>query len=317
MRWEERIGRRVRLRDLHTLLAVSQTGSMAKAAAYLSVTQPAISKAMAEMEYAFGVRLLERTPNGVEPTVYGRALLKWGTAVFDDLRQAVQEIEFLADPTAGDVRIGATEPIVEGLLPAAIEPLLLRRPRIRIQVTRAESVMEQYREVRDRSVDFIIGRIQTDATGDDLHTEILFDDPPFVVTGPGNRWARRRKIKLAELLNEPWSLPHPDGFAGAGIAEAFRVLGLPLPSLGVTCNSIQMHHALLRSGRFLAVYPGSLLHFSADRFPVKVLPIKWPIRAAPVGIVRLKNRLISPVAQLVLDQIRLVAKPLTDPRRWS
>lgn len=81
--WQGRIGRRLRLRDLHILSAVVESGSMAKAAAHLRVTQPAVSKAIGDLEAAVGARLLDRSPHGVEPTVYGRALLKCELAVFD------------------------------------------------------------------------------------------------------------------------------------------------------------------------------------------------------------------------------------------
>src|ERR1700731_3048638 len=99
MQWNERIGRRLKLRDLHILLAVAKSGSMGKAASDLAVSQPAVSKAIADLEHTLGVRLLDRGPQGVEPTIYGRALLKCGLTVFDDLKQGVKELEFLADPT--------------------------------------------------------------------------------------------------------------------------------------------------------------------------------------------------------------------------
>src|SRR5947208_2382863 len=108
MQLSDRIGLRMRLRDLHVLMAVVQAGSMNKAAALLNTTQPAVSRSIAELEGLVGARLLERTPRGVEATACGRALLDGGAAVFDDLRQAVRNIEFLADPTAGEVRIGCT-----------------------------------------------------------------------------------------------------------------------------------------------------------------------------------------------------------------
>jgi DNA-binding transcriptional LysR family regulator len=103
--WDARIGSRVRLRDLHILLTVVQNGSMVKAAAQLSFSQPAISDAIATLEAALGVRLLDRSRKGVEPTAYGALLLKYGQMAIDDLRQGVKEIEFLADPTAGELRI--------------------------------------------------------------------------------------------------------------------------------------------------------------------------------------------------------------------
>src|SRR5215468_4453299 len=113
MKWTERVGRRVKVRDLHILLAVAQSGSMAKAADRLAISQPVVSKTISDLEHALGVRLLDRTAQGVEPTAYGRAFIHCGTAVFDEMRRGVQDIEFLADPTAGEVRIGVASPYVD------------------------------------------------------------------------------------------------------------------------------------------------------------------------------------------------------------
>src|SRR5499433_4579977 len=101
-----RIARRMKLQDLRILMAVAQAGSMNKAAVALNMSQPAVSRSIAELERAVGLGLFDRNARGVEPTAYGRALLDGGTAIFDDLRQAVKKIEFLADPTTGEVRIG-------------------------------------------------------------------------------------------------------------------------------------------------------------------------------------------------------------------
>src|SRR5262245_6806492 len=109
MEWDEhRVGRRLKLRDIEVLLAVAKCGTMGKAATLLSVSQPAISKAISDMEHVLGVRLLDRNPRGVEPTVYARALLDRGLVAFDELKQAVKHIEFLANPTTGELRVGST-----------------------------------------------------------------------------------------------------------------------------------------------------------------------------------------------------------------
>ncbi len=105
MQLSDRIGRRMKLHDLHVLMAVVQAGSMSKAAQLLNTTQPAISRSIADLEQAIGVRLLDRGRHGAEPTEYGRALLDGGVAMFDDLRQAVKNIEFLTDPTVGEIRV--------------------------------------------------------------------------------------------------------------------------------------------------------------------------------------------------------------------
>src|SRR5437660_1770402 len=133
--WESRIGRRLRLRDLHVLSVVAQFRSMAKAAAHLRVTQPAVSKAIGDLEAAVGARLLDRGPHGVEPTVYGRALLKCELAVFDELKQAIRNIEQLADPTSGELRIGCQGMLASAVLTPMIAQMAERYPGIDFHVT--------------------------------------------------------------------------------------------------------------------------------------------------------------------------------------
>src|SRR5258707_7771534 len=107
--WNARVRRRLRLRDVDILLAVIQTGSMGKAAAALNMSQRAVSKAIASLEHTLAVRLLDRSRQGVEPTPYGRALIKRGVAMFDELRQGVQDIASLTDPTVGEIRMGGSD----------------------------------------------------------------------------------------------------------------------------------------------------------------------------------------------------------------
>ena len=124
MHWSDRIGRRIKLRDLHVLHAVVQSGSMTKAARKLAISVPVVSKAIAELEHTVGVPLLDRSPQGVEPTAYGRALVRRGLAAFDELRQGMKDIEFLSDPTTGEVRIASTAPLAASFVSAVIDRLV-------------------------------------------------------------------------------------------------------------------------------------------------------------------------------------------------
>jgi DNA-binding transcriptional LysR family regulator len=316
MEWSERIGRRIKLRDLHILLAVAHCRSIAKAAKHLAVSQPVVSKVIADLEHILGVRLLDRDRHGAEPTIYGDALLKRGIAAFDELRLGVKDIEFLTDPTAGELRIGATEPMAGGLIPAVIDRISRQCPRIAFHVRQAPSAAQLDRELGDRNIDLIIGRIPTPIMEDDLEVEILFNEPIFVVAGNQNPLARRRRrMKLSELADELWALPLPDTTAGFLIADIFKAGGLKVPQTGVVCNSIQMHNALLPTGRYLALLPGSFLWFSAKRLSLKVLPVEMPLRSTPVGIVRLKNRTLNPIAKLFIDCARTLARPLAKGQR--
>jgi DNA-binding transcriptional LysR family regulator len=310
MEWADRIGRRIRLRDLHILLAVAQSGSMARAAERLAVSQPVVSKVIADLEQVLGVRVLDRDRHGAEPTQYGRALLSRGLAAFDELRQGVKDIEFLLDPTAGELRIGATEPMVAGLVPTIIDRMSRRYPRILFHVTRVFTDPQQYRTLRDREVELLIGRLPKPASDRDLRIDVLFEEPVLVVSGVKSPWAQRRKIKLAELVDEPWVLPQPDNLVGMLAADLFRARGLEPPKNGVVCSSIHMNDALLSTGRFLAIYSRSLLQMSARRLSLKALPVDLPPQSTRVGIVVLKNRTPNPIAKLFIEHARAITKSL-------
>jgi DNA-binding transcriptional LysR family regulator len=311
MQWDERIGRRLKLRDLHILLAVVQCRSMAKAASQLAISQPAVSKAIADLEYTLGLRLLDRSRNGIEPTIYGRALTERGVTIFDELKQGVKELEFLADPTAGDLRIGSSEAMAAGLLPAIIERFSQLYPRVSLNIAQALFATMQYRELRERSIDLLFGRIFTPFPEDELAVDVLFDDRVVVVAGAQSRWARSRRVLLADLINEPWILPPAESVPGLMAVEFFRASGLELPQAPLTTLSMHLCCKLVASGRFLATLPTSILRFGGKNLALKVLPVKLPIQPRPVGIVRLKNRTPNPVAQLFIDCAREVAKPLT------
>jgi DNA-binding transcriptional LysR family regulator len=303
--------RRLKLRQLEVLLSVAQWGGMAKAAQHLAISQPVVSKTIADLENTLGVRLFDRSPQGVEPTLYGRALLKRSLAIFDDLKTSVSEIEFLADPTAGQLQIGSSEIMAAGLVATVIERLSSKYPRIEFRVEQATSATLVDR-LHGRQDELMIGRLPKPFLDEDLTTTILYHDRLRVVAGLKSRWASRRKITLADLVNEPWCVPSPDiNATGSQFVEAFRVSGLKIPRIVVTAVSTQLATSLLAHGRFLGVLgESSFMHFNAKRLSLKMLPIELPIQPYPVAIVSLKNRTISPVAKLFIECAHDIAKPL-------
>lgn len=309
MQWHERIGRRLKLRDLHILLAVAQHGSMAKAAALLAISQPAVSKAIADMEHAVGHRLLDRTRQGTEVTTYGRALINHGTVVFDELKQAAQELEFLADPTLGELRIGSSESLAAGLLPAIVDRFSRQYPKVTVTVAQAVVATTHYRELRERSIDLLFVH-SPPIEEQDLQSEVLFDDRFVVIAGGKSRWTRLRRLTLADLGGEQWILPPADSLARAPVAAVFRDCGLQMPHAPLNTLSIHLFLQLVATGRFVAMLPRSVMQFGSRNWPLKILPIKVPAKPRPVAIMRLKNRTFSPVARIFVDCARAVARAM-------
>jgi len=309
MQVSDRIGRRIKLNDLHVLMAVAQAGSMNKAAALLNTGQSAISRSIADLERSLGVRLLDRTPRGVEPTEYGQALLAGGAAAFDDLRQAVKNIEFLADPVAGEVRIGSSALLAASFVSGLIDRLSRRYPRLMFHLV-SGYVDTLHRDLIERNVDFLIERRFAPVSDERLDFEFLFDESFVVVVGAQNPWVRRRRIQLSDLASEPWVLPPPGSVIGSIVMEAFRSVGLDYPRAAVVTDSPQVRVNLVATDRFITIFPASALKFPTKRAELRVLPIALPKARVRSGIITLKNRTLSPVAQLFIKHAREVAKLL-------
>jgi DNA-binding transcriptional LysR family regulator len=312
-----RISRRIKLRQLNVFIAVVQCGSMAKAAGQLAISQPVISKMIAELEQTLGLPLLERSRLGVEPTLYGRALLGRSIALCNDLRTSVDELRSLADPTTGELRVGTTEPVMAGLLPAIVDRLSRRYPKLALHIIEDEPPELQNRHLRNHDIDLMIGRLPAPTPPPDMAVQVLLHETGVVVAGLGNPWARRRKIHLSELNGERWCLPPRESYPGGWIANAFQACGLEMPRASVTVYSIQMQNALLSTGRFLSFLPATMLHFSAKRLSLKVLPVEMPIQMWPIGIVTLEGRTPNPALRLLIECAHEVAKPLASKRRGS
>ena len=283
---------------------------MARAATQLRISQPAISKSIAKLEQELGVSLFERSRRGVEPTVYGNALLRRGPMVFDEVYQIAQEIAFLTEPGVGELRIGCPEWVAGGLLSEVIDRISTDHPKLVLHVNSRPAAME-FRDLRSRSVDVEIGRLADDFAQPDLETEILYQEQLVVVTGMSSKWAARRKVALADLMGERWILMPPGGVIMSLVTEAFERGGLAVPPPAIVTYSVHVRNRLIPTGKFLTVIPVSLYRAIGRQIRIKALPIDLPIQPRPVALVTLRNRPLSPAFNLFRDYIRTVARPLS------
>jgi len=303
--YEHEIGRRIRLRDLHVFLTVTQHGSMAQAAAQLGVSQPAVSGVIAELERTLGVPLFERSTRGVKPTMYARAMMDRSVAAFDQLKQGIRTLETLADPTAGELWIGCIESVAVLLLPPVLQAFMQRYPRVVVHVMRLSSPTPEFRELSERKLDLVVAR-RTEPTDDthDLAYQPLFDDRLVIAASAQGRWARRRKMQLADLVDEPWALTMPNCWIHASIKEAFRTRGLRTPRVSLMSPSMPLRMSMVAAGPYITAFPGSHSSFNADRWSVKILPIDLPDCLFPLAAITLKARTLNPVAQRFIEHLR-------------
>jgi DNA-binding transcriptional LysR family regulator len=303
MPWDDRLRSRLKLRDLDVLLAVIETGGIGKAARRLNISQPAASKAIADLERMVGVRLLDRSRQGIAPTPQGLALGRRGTAVFDELRQGVKDMDFLSDPNVGEIRIGSTEPLAAGPIAATIDRLVRRHPGFTFHAIQGDTATLM-RRLEERDIELAVARVYAPDVVAHMNVEVLYHDLLVVAAGARNPWTRRRNIDLADLMDEPWALPPSDTLFVASLTQAFHARGLALPRTVVATQSLSLRNSLLATGHFLTVDGATPLRFTARQLGLKALPIELPTTRRPVAVISLKNRTPSPLARLFVDQLR-------------
>jgi DNA-binding transcriptional LysR family regulator len=174
--------------------------------------------------------------------------------VFDDLRQGIKKIEFLANPGAGEVWIGCTSFVAENFVSAVIKRLSRRYPGIVFHLVTADEVGTLYRELSERNVDLVTARRVAPLTDEEFGFEIFYDSSFAVVTGARSPWVRRRPIALADLVKESWLLPPPGGATGPTYLEVFRASGLDYPPTTVFAAPQGFGSISWRPGVFLRLF---------------------------------------------------------------
>jgi DNA-binding transcriptional LysR family regulator len=308
MKWDDRIGRRLRLKDLHTLQTVAEAGSMAKASERLALSQPAISKAVQDMEQTFGIPLLNRTSRGVELTESGQLLVQRARIIFDEIRQGVSDIEQISDPTQGQVRIGTTEPVTV-VVSEIIGRLVRKYPRIRYHVLVSDTDTLG-RELRERTLDVLVTRWVPPLVADDLTANVLFKSPLAVMAERHHPLFLRRKLNLVDLMEEQWTLSPADSFLGRIVVDLFSRRKLLLPSAVVTTLSIYMRLNLLASGRFLTVLPLTMLRHRSNAAWLRALDVDLSDTSAPIAAVTLKKRRAAGAVKLFQEACVEVCKSM-------
>ena len=311
---DRNIDRRIKLRDLHVFQAAVETGSMARAAARLSITQPAVSYAISELEHVVGVPLLERSSQGVTPTVYGQALLARSAVVFNELRHGISEIASLADPEVGELRIGTTPPM-SAVASAVFNRLVPRYPRMRFELTVGPTDV-LLRQLRQRDVEIVISRLASMAGNDDLDVRTLFHDELAVLCSRRSKWARRRNVSLADLVDEPWVFPHSTGFLTNVMRTAFEEQGLAFPRATVITASTYALSVLVGNGNFLGIHPRAMLTTPNKHPLLTAVDVRLPTTRGAIGLIALKDRSLSPVAKLFAQSVASVV-PDIQPTRTS
>lgn len=302
----ESLPRHLRMRELRVFVAVLEHRSFRKAAAALHVTQPAVTKAIASLEEMLGVKLFDRSANGVEPTVHGESFAPHATAIFGELRSAAQALAVVSSGAKGTLRIGTVPMPAAGFLAMAIKRLIDAHPGVFVSVVEGRE-LDLAERLRKREIDLAIVRVALFDAGDDLRTDMLFEESLCVLAGRNHPLAARHRVTWKELLNHAWVLPPADSFFYKHVRRTLDRLDLELPRHSVESISIHVQYSMVLHGSMLSFGSRSQMTFSPIKDFLVRLPVALPSVTGMIGAVTLRGREERPLAEQLVGHILSLA----------
>lgn len=297
---------RLKTRQLLLLIALDDYRNIHRAAEELHMTQPAASKQIKDLEEMLDVRLFDRLPRGMEPTIYGETMIRHARMALTSLALAHDDIVALRAGLAGQVEVGVIMSPAMALLPRAIARIKEKAPLLRIGV-QLESSNVLLDKLQRGTLDFMIGRIleKEDSTG--LIYEELTEEPACAVVRPGHALLDRKDLRLEDMAERSWILPPQGSILRHRFDMMFRRAGLAPPSNVVDTTALLLITALLQQTDSLHVMPQEVAQYYESLNVLRILPIELPCKMDAFGIIRQQDHLLSPGADLLLKAVRAAA----------
>jgi DNA-binding transcriptional LysR family regulator len=287
-------------RHLQMLVSLDDYRNVGRVAASLNVTQPAVSRALGEMERGLGLALFERSPRGVHPTAYGECLIRHARAVLGGLALAREELRGLMLGATGKVAVGALPAAAPALLPRAVALLKQRSPNTTVFIR--EGTMDVLLpELRTGKLDLIVGTLPHAGAGRDLEEKILFEERTTVVAGRAHALTRRRKLDWADLGDYPWVLPPAGSLLRDPLEAELQRHGVPIPANSIESLSVHVIVMVLRLTNALACLSREVGKHYEELGLISILPLELPKMVRPVGMTWSRARALSPGAKLVMQ----------------
>jgi DNA-binding transcriptional LysR family regulator len=300
-------------RHLHLLVALDDFRNIGKVAASLNVTQPAVSKSLAELEKGLGIRLFERTARGVHPTIYGECLIRHARTVLANLIQARDELSGLMSGASGSVRIGALSTALHAFLPQSLALMKERSPNSRVLVR--EGAMEALLpDIWSGKLDIIVGRLTGNQPTSGLEERLLSEDTVTLISGVHHPLTAQKRLGWPDLKNFPWVLPPVGTLLRGPLERAFEHHDIPMPVNSVETLSVPLLCSYLQITNAIAFLGKTVSKHYQDIGLLTILPLELPKLLRPIGMFWSQQRSLSPSVKLMIKCLEEAARGNGLPR---
>lgn len=301
----------VKLRQLHHFLAVIELGSLRRAAKELGISEPALSKSLQQLEEVLQVPLLDRSPRGMKPTVYGESLIAHARIVRNELEQAVTDLGEMRGLARGMLRIGTgpSSAIVE--LPRAIARFSALYPEIRT-IVREGLLSDLMPGILQGELDFALVAITGEPIDADLEQEALVESGLGIIARADHPLAGEKALAPRALEELPWLLPPRQDPVRLAFETLWARNGLkPLVPIAES-SSILFILSCLRELDAVGFLPNSVVEIGGAERQFVRLDIAGFNLKRQLGIVRRSRTTLSPPARMLIRELQSVARDLTE-----
>jgi len=294
---------RLKTRQLLLLVALAEEGNIHRAAQVLSMTQPAASKLLKDLEDVLEVPLFERLPRGMRPTWYGETMIRHARMALASLNQAHDEIGALKTGHYGQVGIGAITSPGLSLLPAAVALVKQEHPSLRISLD-IETSPVLLERLEQGKLDIVVGRLYEEHDKENLRYESLTEELVCAITRPGHPLSSMSGLTLRDVVSAGWIVPP----AGSVLRHRFDLMfqqdGLAPPLHTVETSALLFITRMLQQSDMIAVVGADVAHYYAAHGIVTVLPLEMPCHMDAFGIITRSDRLLSPAAKVMMQALK-------------
>ena len=299
-------------RSLQLLVALDDFRHLGKVAASIHVTQPAVSKALAELERGLGLKLFERTARGVVPTAYGECLIRHARAMLTELAQARDELRGLVSGSSGNIRVGVFATAALALVPRSLALLKARNPGMTV-LLREVTMETLLPELWMGNFDVIVGRLPDNPAASGLNEKQLMEEGVSLVAGRHHPLATRRRMHWSDLAAYPWVFPPVNTLLRAPLERAFEQHGVPMPANRVETLSVHVMRGYLQYTDAIAALATDVARYYQSLGLLAILPLELPRLARPIGVIWSRQRPLAPATQVLIqcleEAAQIVARP--------
>jgi DNA-binding transcriptional LysR family regulator len=299
----------LKLKHLQLLVALDEFRHLGRVAEFLSVTQPAVSKTLAEIERTFGLALFTRSTRGTEPTPYGETVVRFARSVLADYSRTCDEIAAVSSGAAGTTSVGAMVVAMPVLLARAVELLKSRSARTTVFVEEGD-LTRLLPRLRVGELDLIVGRLEPGYASPDLQTEALYEESMAIVAHPDHPLCQTARPTWSDLAKVAWVMPPAWASSRIKLNQMFYKHKLHPPADIIESASFLATLIFVRERPAIGFLARGVAHHFENEKLVRVLPVKVPIELPPVGLISLAGRIRTPSSEQLVECLQEVAKSL-------